>query len=114
MIGALNCALTSCHSMVLNEHWDDSANRRIAVPEAFLAVDGILLLYGNIVKGLEVHEKVIVQHILEELPFLASSEILKKAVEKGGNETILRERLTVHSKAASQRIRDEGLDNNFE
>ena len=79
---------------------DDSANKRISVSEAFLAVDSILNLYENVASNLVVHPKVIEKHIMEELPFMATENILMDAVKKGGNRQELHERIRMHSLAA--------------
>ena len=92
---------------------DDSANKRIAVSEAFLAVDAILNLYENVASGLVVHEKVIQKHIMEELPFMASENILMDAVKAGGDRQALHERIREHSLAAGHRVKEEGLDNDL-
>ena len=92
---------------------DDSANRRIAVAEAFLAADGILDLYENVCSGLVVHPGVIRKHVLEELPFMAAENILMDAVKGGGDRQVLHERLRLHSLAAGSRVKDEGLPNDL-
>ncbi len=92
---------------------DDSANKRISVPEAFLAVDAILNIYENVVSGLVVHEKVIEKHILEELPFMASENIMMDAVKRGGDRQQLHERIRVHSLKAGHNVKDLGLTNNL-
>ena len=92
---------------------DDSANKRISVPEAFLAVDAILNIYINVAGGLVVHEKVIEKHILEELPFMASENIMMDAVKRGGNRQELHERIRVHSLEAGKNVKDRGLSNNL-
>ena len=92
---------------------DDSANKRISVPEAFLAVDAILNIYENVSAGLVVHEKVIEKHILEELPFMASENIMMDAVKKGGDRQELLERIRVHSLEAGRNVKDLGLNNNL-
>ncbi len=79
---------------------DDSANKRISVPEAFLAVDSILSLYCNVADGLVVYPKVIEQRLMSELPFMATENIMIDAVRKGGNRQDLHERIRVHSLAA--------------
>ena len=89
---------------------DDSANKRISVPEAFLAVDAILNIYENVAAGLVVHEKVIEKHVLEELPFMASENILMDAVKRGGDRQKLHERIRVHSQKAGRNVKDLGLD----
>ena len=92
---------------------DDSANKRIAVSEAFLAVDAILNLYENVSSNLVVHEKVIAKHIREELPFMATENILMDAVKAGGDRQALHERIREHSLAAGRRVKEEGLDNDL-
>ena len=92
---------------------DDSANKRLSVPEAFLAIDAILNIYENVASGLVVHEKVIEKHILEELPFMASENILMDAVKRGGDRQELHERIRVHSLEAGHNVKDLGLPNNL-
>ena len=92
---------------------DDSANKRISVPEAFLAVDAILNIYEHVSAGLVVHEKVIEKHILEELPFMASENIMMDAVKKGGDRQELHERIRVHALEAGRNVKDLGLNNNL-
>lgn len=92
---------------------DDSANKRISVPEAFLSVDAILNIYENVASGLVVHEKVIEKHILEELPFMASENIMMDAVKRGGNRQLLHERIRVHSQEAGRNVKELGLVNNL-
>ena len=92
---------------------DDSANKRICVPEAFLAVDAILSLYENVCSGLVVHPKVIERHVMEELPFMATENILMDAVKRGGDRQELHERIRTHSLAAGHRVKDEGKENDL-
>ncbi|MDY3993233.1 MAG: adenylosuccinate lyase [Evtepia sp.] len=92
---------------------DDSANKRISVSEAFLAVDSILNLYENVASNLVVHPKVIEKHIMEELPFMATENILMDAVKKGGNRQELHERIRMHSLAAGSPVKDEGKPNDL-
>lgn len=92
---------------------DDSANKRISVPEAFLAVDAILNIYENVASGLVVHEKVIEKHILEELPFMASENIMMDAVKRGGDRQQLHERIRIHSLEAGHNVKEFGLTNNL-
>ncbi|MCD8002687.1 MAG: adenylosuccinate lyase [Clostridia bacterium] len=89
---------------------DDSANKRISVPEAFLATDAILNLYVNVSDGLIVYPKVIEKHLLAELPFMATENIMMDAVMRGGNRQELHERIRVHSMEASRRIKEEGAE----
>ena len=92
---------------------DDSANKRISVPEAFLAVDAILNIYRNVASGLVVHPKVIEKHVLEELPFMASETIMMDAVVRGGDRQELHERIRVLSQEAGRNVKDLGLSNNL-
>jgi adenylosuccinate lyase len=92
---------------------DDSANKRISVPEAFLAVDAILNIYSNVASGLVVHPKVIEKHVLEELPFMASENILMDAVKRGGNRQELHERIRLYALEAGKNVKDLGLPNNL-
>lgn len=93
---------------------DDSANKRLSVPEAFLAVDGILSLYANVADGLVVYPKVIVQRLRKELPFMATENIMMDAVEnRGGDRQQLHERIRIHSMAASKIIKEEGGENDL-
>ena len=92
---------------------DDSANKRISMPEAFLAVDAILNIYENVASGLVVHEKVIEKHIMEELPFMASENIMMDAVKRGGDRQQLHERIRVHSLEAGKNVKEFGLSNNL-
>lgn len=92
---------------------DDSANKRISVPEAFLAVDAILNIYENVASGLVVHEKVIEKHILEELPFMVSENIMMDLVKRGGDRQQIHERIRVHSLEAGRSVKEFGLTNNL-
>ena len=112
MADAVNPAVTSA-SQWFERTLDDSANKRLSVPEAFLAVDAILNIYANVADGLVVHEKVIEKHVLEELPFMASENIMMDAVKKGGNRQDLHERIRVLSQQAGANVKDLGLSNNL-
>ena len=112
MVDVLNPAITSA-TQWLERTLDDSANKRLSVPEAFLATDAILRIYQNITDGLVVHEKVIEKHILEELPFMASENIMMDAVKRGGNRQDLHERIRVHSLEAGHNVKDLGQNNNL-
>ena len=92
---------------------DDSANKRISIPEAFLAVDAILNIYMNVASGLVVHPKVIRRHVMEELPFMASENIMMDAVKRGGDRQELHERIRVLSQEAGRNVKDLGLSNNL-
>lgn len=109
---ALNPAVTASVQW-FERTLDDSANKRISVPEAFLAVDAILNIYSNVASGLTVHPKVIEKHIAEELPFMASENIMMDAVKRGGNRQELHERIRVHSLEAGYNVKELGLPNNL-
>ncbi len=112
MTDALNPAITaSCQWF--ERTLDDSANKRIAVSEAFLAVDAILKIYLNVASGLLVYPKVIEKHVMSELPFMATENIMMSAVKKGGDRQELHERIRTHSLAAGKRVKEEGLDNDL-
>ena len=109
---ALNPAVTAA-TQWFERTLDDSANKRLSVPEAFLAVDAILNIYANVASGLVVHEKVIERHVMEELPFMASENIMMDAVKRGGNRQDLHERIRVLSQEAGRNVKDRGLPNNL-
>ncbi len=92
---------------------DDSANKRLSIPEGFLAVDGILDLYLNVVDGLVVYPKVIEKHFLAELPFMATENIMMDAVKAGGDRQELHERIRQLSMEAGRNVKEKGLDNNL-
>ena len=92
---------------------DDSANKRLSVPEGFLAVDGILDLYLNVVDGLVVYPKVIEKHLMAELPFMATENIMMDAVKAGGDRQELHERIRELSMEAGRNVKEKGLDNNL-
>ena len=92
---------------------DDSANKRLSIPEGFLAVDGILDLYLNVVDGLVVYPKVIEKHLMAELPFMATENIMMDAVKRGADRQELHERIRVHSMAASRVVKEEGGENDL-
>ncbi len=92
---------------------DDSANKRISIPEAFLAVDGILDLYLNVVDGLVVYPKVIEKHLMAELPFMATENIMMDAVKAGGDRQELHEKIRTLSMEAGRQVKAEGKDNNL-
>lgn len=111
-------SLTMNTSMTAGTQWfertlDDSANRRITIPQAFLATDAILIIYHNIASNLVVYPKVIDAHIQNELPFMATENILMEAVKKGGDRQALHERIRQHSMEAAHRVKAEGLENNL-
>jgi len=92
---------------------DDSANKRIAVPEAYLAVDAILLIQHNVSAGLVVYPEMIRRHLMEELPFMATENLMMRAVKKGGDRQDLHERVRRHAIAAGARVKGEGLENDL-
>ncbi|ADQ40618.1 adenylosuccinate lyase [Caldicellulosiruptor acetigenus I77R1B] len=92
---------------------DDSANRRISIPEAFLAVDAILNLYHNVASGLVVYERMIERHIQQELPFMATENILMEAVKRGGDRQDLHERIRRYSMEAGRNVKEFGKENNL-
>ena len=112
MSDVMNPAITSA-TQWFERTLDDSANKRMSVPEAFLAVDGILDLYLNVVDGLVVYDKVIYKHIMAELPFMATENIMMDAVKAGGDRQELHERIRTLSMEAGRRVKVEGLDNNL-
>ena len=109
---ALNPAITSA-TQWFERTLDDSANKRLSVPEAFLAVDGILDLCLNVVDGLVVYPKVIEKHLRSELPFMATENILMDAVKNGGNRQELHERIRKLSMEAGRVVKEEGGENNL-
>jgi adenylosuccinate lyase len=92
---------------------DDSANRRLSLPQSFLAIDAVLILYRNIVDGMVVYPKVIEKHIAEELPFMATEEILMAGVQAGGDRQELHERIRVHSQEAGAQVKQHGKPNDL-
>ncbi len=108
----MNPAMTA-GTQWLERTLDDSANRRISIPEAFLAADGILTLYINVIKGLTVYPKVIEKHLMEELPFMATENILMYCVKKGGDRQTLHEAIRRHSVDAGKTIKSEGKENDL-
>ena len=112
MIDALNPAITSA-TQWFERTLDDSANKRLSVPEGFLAIDGILDLCLNVVDGLVVYPKVIEKHMLAELPFMATENIMMDAVKAGGDRQELHERIRELSMEAGRNVKVEGKDNNL-
>lgn len=105
-------------AMTVSGQWfertlDDSANRRISVPEAFLATDAVLNLCANVCDGLVVYPKVIGQRLMKELPFMATENIMMDAVKKGGNRQELHEKIRLHSLAAARIVKEEGGENDL-
>ena len=112
MVDAMNPAITSA-TQWFERTLDDSANKRLSVPEAFLAVDGILDLYLNVVDGLVVYPKVIEKHLMAELPFMATENIMMDAVKAGGDRQELHERIRELSMEAGRNVKAEGKENNL-
>lgn len=112
MIDALNPAITSA-TQWFERTLDDSANKRLSIPEGFLAVDGILDLCLNVVDGLVVYPKVIEKRLLSELPFMATENIMMDAVKAGGDRQELHERIRTLSMEAGKNVKEEGKDNNL-
>lgn len=109
---AINPAITAA-TQWFERTLDDSANKRISIPEAFLAVDGILDLYLNIVDGLVVYPKVIEKHLMQEMPFMATENIMMDAVKAGGDRQELHEKIRVLSMEAARNVKEKGLENNL-
>lgn len=112
MVDALNPAITSS-TQWFERTLDDSANKRLSVPEAFLAIDGILDLYMNVVDGLVVYPKVIEKRLMSELPFMATENIMMDAVKAGGDRQELHEKIRTLSMEAGRNVKEKGLDNNL-
>ena len=92
---------------------DDSAARRIFIPEAFLAADAVLGILQNVAEGLDVHEAVITRHIRDELPFMATENVIMAMVEAGGDRQAVHERIRVLSREAAAEVKDHGRDNDL-
>lgn len=112
MILAQDPAITAA-TQWLERTLDDSANKRICVPEAFLAIDAILILYGNISKNIVVYENVIKTKLMQELPFMATEEIIMNAVLKGGDRQELHEKIRVYSMEAAREVKQFGRPNDL-
>ncbi len=111
-------SLQSSPAATLATQWlertlDDSANRRLVLPQAFLAIDAVLLLYHNVASGLVVYPKVIARGLREELPFMATENILMAAVAAGGDRQDLHERIRTHSQAAADEVKQQGRPNDL-
>ena len=112
MVDTLNTAITAA-TQWFERTLDDSANRRIAVSEAFLGIDAILNIMMNVCDGLVVYEKVIRARVMNELPFMATENIMMDAVKRGGDRQQLHEKLRVHSQAAARVVKEEGGKNDL-
>ena len=112
IINALNPAMTAA-TQWFERTLDDSANRRIAIPEAFLAADAIALLYDNIAGGLMVHEDVIAANVRRELPFMMTENLMMEGVRRGGDRQVLHERVRIHSQAAADALKGGASENDL-
>ena len=112
MVDALNPAITSA-TQWFERTLDDSANKRLSIPEGFLAIDGVLDLCLNVVDGLVVYDKVITKRLMSELPFMATENIMMDAVKKGGDRQELHEKIRKLSMEAGAHVKQEGLENNL-
>ncbi len=117
-LSRLVMSLATSPLMTASEQWfertlDDSANKRVVIPEAFLATDGILEILTNVLDGLVVYPKVIEKRVLAELPFMATENILMAAVKAGGNRQDLHERIRLHSQAAASQVKQFGRRNDL-
>ena len=120
-IGALAkfvMSLSSSSAMVASTQWfertlDDSANKRLTIPQSFLAVDAILLIWNNIMNGIVVYENRIQKHIMDELPFMATEYIIMEEVKSGGDRQEIHETIRVHSMEASKKVKEEGKENDL-
>ena len=112
MSDVMNTAMTAS-TQWFERTLDDSANKRLSIPEGFLAIDGILDLYLNVVDGLVVYPKVIEQRLMSELPFMATENIMMDAVKAGGDRQELHERIRVHSMEAGRMVKVEGKPNDL-
>ncbi len=120
-IGALAkyvMSLSSSSAMVASTQWfertlDDSANKRLTIPQAFLAVDAILLIWNNIMDGIVVYENRINKHIMDELPFMATEYIIMEEVKAGGDRQEIHETIRIHSMEASKKVKMEGKENDL-
>lgn len=112
IVDSLNPAITA-GTQWFERTLDDSANKRLSVAEGFLALDGVLNLYINIAENMVVYDKLIASHVERELPFMATENIMMEAVKRGKDRQELHEKIRVHSMAAAQRVKGEGLDNDL-
>ncbi len=112
MIDSLNPAFTA-GTQWFERTLDDSANKRVSVPEAFLAVDAILNIMMNVTDGLVVYPKMVRQRVMRELPFMATENIMMNAVKKGGDRQELHEKIREYSMIAGKHVKEEGLDNDL-
>ncbi|MDD3772362.1 MAG: lyase family protein, partial [Weeksellaceae bacterium] len=111
-------SLASSPAMVASTQWfertlDDSANKRLSIPQSFLAIDAILIIWNNILDGMVVYPKVIEKHILDELPFMATEYIIMEGVKNGGDRQELHELIREHSMEAAKQVKMEGKANDL-
>jgi len=112
IVNSLNPAFTAA-TQWFERTLDDSANRRIAIPEAFLAADAIALIYDNILAGIVVHEEVIAANVRRELPFLMTENLMMEGVRRGGDRQVLHERVRIHSQAAADAMKRGAAENDL-
>jgi len=117
-LSRLVLSLASSPAMTASEQWfertlDDSSNKRVVIPETFLAVDGILQILMNVTDGLVVYPKVIASHVEAELPFMATENILMAAVKAGGSRQQVHEKIRLHSQAAAGQVKQLGKPNDL-
>lgn len=120
-IGALAkfvMSLSTSSAMVASTQWfertlDDSANKRLTIPQAFLSVDAILMIWNNIMNGIVVYENRIQKHIMDELPFMATEYIIMEEVKAGGDRQEIHETIRVHSMEASKKVKEDGKENDL-
>src|ERR1041384_3605048 len=112
IVNTLNPALTAA-TQWFERTLDDSANRRIAIPEAFLAADAIALIYDNIVAGLVVNEEVIAANVRREMPFLMTENLMMEGVRRGGARQVLHERVRIHSQGAADAMKGGAATNDL-
>lgn len=112
IVDTLNPAITAS-TQWFERSLDDSANKRISIPEGFLAIDSILNIYINIADGMVVYPKVVEKHLMEELPFMATENIMMEAVKRGGDRQELHERIRVHSMEAGRQVKIHGNKNDL-
>lgn len=113
IINNLNNTAMTASTQWFERTLDDSANRRIVIPESFLALDAVLDICINITSGLVVYDKVIRQHIMNEIPFMATENIIMESVKKGGDRQELHEHIRVHSMEAGRQVKEFGLPNDL-
>lgn len=111
-------SLSTSPAMTAAEQWfertlDDSANKRLVIPQAFLAAEAVCIIANNICDGLVIYPKIIEKHLGEELPFMATENIIMESVKKGGDRQVIHERIRVHSMEAAKQVKEKGLPNDL-